>query len=72
MSSSFTFRIACSSAVSRAKSTLSICRVYQSESGTFSVLSDKEAESVTGWLFMAYPGGRKAMSLRGMSVEDES
>lgn len=65
----FTFALACSNAISRAKSLDTVCRVYQSYN-TFYVNSDKERgdEGTFGWLFMAYPGGRKVLSLAGVKM----
>ena len=60
------FTSACSNAIQRSKALGTVCRVYQSFN-TFYVNSDKERgeDGSLGWLFMAYPGGRKVLSLAG-------
>ena len=64
-----TFTLACSDAIGRAKSLGTVCRVYQSYNA-FYVNSDKERgdEGTFGWLFLAYPGGRKVMSMAGVKL----
>ena len=64
-----TFVLACSNAIQRAKSLNTVCRVYQSFNA-FYVNSDKERgdDGTFGWLFMAYPGGRKVLSLAGVKL----
>ncbi len=63
------FTSACSNAIQRSKALGAVCRVYQSFN-TFYVNSDKERgdDGTSGWLFMAYPGGRKVLSLAGARV----
>lgn len=66
------FTLACSNAIQRAKSLNKVCRVYQSFN-VFYVNSDSERgeDGSLGWLFMAYPGGRKVLSLTGVKLCDE-
>lgn len=63
------FTSACSNAIQRSKALGTVCRVYQS-SNAFYVNSDKERgdDGTSGWLFMAYPGGRKVLSLAGVKL----
>ncbi len=58
------FTSACSNAIQRSKALGTVCRVYQSFN-VFYVNSDRERgeDGSLGWLFMAYPGGRKVLSL---------
>lgn len=62
----FTFALACKNAIEKSKKINTVCRVYRSYNA-FYVNSDKERgdEGTFGWLFMAYPGGRKVLSLEG-------
>lgn len=66
------FVLACSNAIQRAKSLNKVCRVYQSFNA-FYVNSDSERgeDGSLGWLFMAYPGGRKVLSLAGAKLCNE-
>lgn len=66
------FTSACSNAIQRSKALGIVCRVYQSFN-TFYVNSDKERgdDGTSGWLFMAYPGGRKVLSLAGVKLCEE-
>lgn len=63
------FTSACSNAIQRSKALGTVCRVYQSFNA-FYVNSDKERgdDGTSGWLFMAYPGGRKVLSLAGVKL----
>ena len=67
------FVLACANAIQRAKSLNKVCRVYQSFN-VFYVNSDSERgeDGSLGWLFMAYPGGRKVFSLAGVKLCKES
>jgi len=66
------FTLACSNAIQRSKALGAVCRVYQSFNA-FYVNSDKERgdDGTFGWLFMAYPGGRKVLSLAGVQMCNE-
>lgn len=66
------FTSACSNAIQRSKALGIVCRVYQSFNA-FYVNSDSERgeDGSLGWLFMAYPGGRKVLSLAGVKLCEE-
>lgn len=62
---------ACDNAIKRASATVHVCRVYKDTEGNFYTLLDSELDPDNGshgWLFQAYPGGRKVLSLAGVSV----
>lgn len=61
-----TFKVAMTRAINLARNTEKLLYVYE-RNGEFEISNDYRR----GWLFLAYPGGRKELSLAGAQMVEQ-